>query len=58
MVAKLDARDLAAALSDVLDRRRRGERFIVERDGTQVALLFPLIDSHPLRDRHVQCPGV
>ena len=47
MAAKLDERDLAVALSDVLDRVRRGERFIVERDGAQLAILSPPIEPLP-----------
>jgi antitoxin (DNA-binding transcriptional repressor) of toxin-antitoxin stability system len=41
MDTKLTERELAAALSDVLDRVRRGERFVVERDGTPLATLVP-----------------
>jgi antitoxin (DNA-binding transcriptional repressor) of toxin-antitoxin stability system len=41
METSLNEHELAAALPDVLDRVRRGERFVVERDGTWLAILEP-----------------
>ncbi|HEU0113481.1 MAG TPA: hypothetical protein VFQ80_02330 [Thermomicrobiales bacterium] len=41
MDTKLTEREFAATLSDVLDRVRRGERFVVVRDETPLAVLVP-----------------
>ncbi len=42
MESKITATDLAKGLSDILNRvRYRGERFIIERNGEQVAVLAP-----------------
>lgn len=41
MDTKLSERDFARALSEVLNRVRDGERFVVERDGERLAILTP-----------------
>lgn len=39
METRLDERDLADVLSEVIDRVRGGDRFVVTRDGAPVAVL-------------------
>ena len=41
METKLSERDLASALPEVPNRVRCGERFVIERDGLQIAVLTP-----------------
>jgi antitoxin (DNA-binding transcriptional repressor) of toxin-antitoxin stability system len=47
MATRLTERDLAEALPDVLDRVRRGERFVIEQGGEQIAVLSPLAEPTP-----------
>ena len=41
MEARLTEADLAARLTDVVDRARGGARFVIERNGEAVAILTP-----------------
>lgn len=47
MSVTLTERDLKKTLSDVLDRVQRGERFVIEREGEQIAVLSPPDDQPP-----------
>jgi antitoxin (DNA-binding transcriptional repressor) of toxin-antitoxin stability system len=42
MDATLSVKDLETSLTEVLDRVRGGERFVIERDGEVIATLTPL----------------
>jgi hypothetical protein len=48
METRLSEHELAAMLRDVLDRVGRGERFVVERNGENLALLSPLSSDRPV----------